>query len=572
MFGSPCPPPSGAYLFHWVWTYKIKTEDNNRRKARAVCDGSSRGGQVRIFGHTYAPTPDITDLRIFFALAALAGHLVYGADVSNAFAEADAPAQVYYMRVDAQFRDWWAHLGRPPIPEGYVIPILRNLQGHPEAPRQWSKHIDTILQDFGFTPTVHAPCLYRALIQGEDVLFLRQVDDFAIATSNPCIYNQICDALDAKFCVPMKRQGLLEHYNGIDIIQTQDFITLHSGSYLRKILSNHGWDDLQPARLPMLADNGHINSLDNAIPPTSATDIQALEDNQFKYRGAIGELIWAMITCRPEISFPVIKLSQFSINPALEHYNAVKHVFRYLSGTLDYGLTYWRQAPNHALPFKSPPPLLSAPMDQPISHVPSDSGAHYSPFAVFGYVDSDWATDTRHRRSISGIVFKLAGAAVAWKCRVQPTVSLSSTEAEFLAASDAGKLALYLRSILDELHVPQIHATVLYEDNRGALLMAHAGQPTRHSRHIDIRHYALLDWVDCDLLALEDVASGLNAADIITKQTGSILFARHLDNISGRVRPSLGSLEPVSLPPFRARGGVSLTSPVCTASRSVTAV
>jgi hypothetical protein len=81
-----------------------------------------------------------------------------------------------------------------------------------------------------------------------------------------------------------------------------------------------------------------------------------------------------------------------------------------------------------------------------------------------------------------------------------------------------------------------------------------------------------LDWVDCDLLALEDVASGLNAADIITKQTGSILFARHLDNISGRVRPSLGSLEPVSLPPFRARGGVSLTSPVCTASRSVTAV
>ena len=84
------------------------------------------------------------------------------------------------------------------------------------------------------------------------------------------------------------------------------------------------------------------------------------------------------------------------------------------------------------------------------------------------------------------MVFKLAGAAISWKCRVQPTISLSSTEAEFLAASDAGKMALYLRSILDELHVPQTFATLLYEDNRGNLLMAHAGQPTKQSCHIDI--------------------------------------------------------------------------------------
>jgi hypothetical protein len=81
-----------------------------------------------------------------------------------------------------------------------------------------------------------------------------------------------------------------------------------------------------------------------------------------------------------------------------------------------------------------------------------------------GYVDSDWAADIRHRRSIFGVVFKLAGAAIAWKCCVQHTVSLSSTEAEFLAASDAGKMALYLRSILDELDIPQWFATGLYED------------------------------------------------------------------------------------------------------------
>jgi hypothetical protein len=147
----------------------------------------------------------------------------------------------------------------------------------------------------------------------------------------------------------------------------------------------------------------------------------------------------------------------------------------------------------------------------------------------------------RHHRSISGIVFKLAGAAIAWKFRVQPTVSLSPTEAEFLAASDAGKMALYLRSILDELHVPQTFATLLYEDNRGALLMAHAGQPTKQSQHIDIRHYALTDWVERDLV----VPSGFNAADAITKQTRGILFARHLDTITGRLAPPYVSSFPL---------------------------
>ena len=61
-------------------------------------------------------------------------------------------------------------------------------------------------------------------------------------------------------------------------------------------------------------------------------------------------------------------------------------------------------------------------------------------------------------------------------------------------------MILYLRSILDEINVPQENATVMYEDNQGALLMANAGQPTRRTRHVDIREFALLDWVERDLV------------------------------------------------------------------------
>ena len=171
MFGQPCITPPGAAIFHWTWIYKIKEEDYDCKKAHAVCDGSTCGGHAQIIGQTYAPTPDMTDLRLFFALAALENKLVFGADVSNAFAEAHAPAQVYFLRIDVQFREWWSRKGQLPIPQGHVVPILKNLQGHPEAPRQWSKHIGTILHQFHFVPTVHAPCLHPATFADEDVLF-----------------------------------------------------------------------------------------------------------------------------------------------------------------------------------------------------------------------------------------------------------------------------------------------------------------------------------------------------------------------------------------------------------------
>jgi hypothetical protein len=96
----------------------------------------------------------------------------------------------------------------------------------------------------------------------------------------------------------MKRQSLLTHYNGFDIVQTRDYITLHCGSYIRKLLANHGWSDMHAKLLPMSSDNEHIHALDTAVPPPSNARHLALENGHFRYRSAIGELIWAMITCR----------------------------------------------------------------------------------------------------------------------------------------------------------------------------------------------------------------------------------------------------------------------------------
>ncbi len=152
------------------------------KKARCVCDGSPCTGQATILNKTYANCVDQTSSRLFYGIAAAENLLIFGADVSNPFAEAPPPKQGFYIHPDRAFWEWWVnHKHDPPLANGEVIPILSAMQGHPELPRLWEKHTDAILRKIGLVPTVHGPCLYLRLINGKQIIFKRQVDDFAIA-------------------------------------------------------------------------------------------------------------------------------------------------------------------------------------------------------------------------------------------------------------------------------------------------------------------------------------------------------------------------------------------------------
>ncbi len=173
MFGDPVAVANGHAIFHLVWTYVIKSLDG-RKKARCVCDGSTRSGSVQVLDETYTNCVDQTSLRLFYAVAAAENLLVFGADVSNAFAEAPPPKQGFYIHPDKAFNDWWVqHKKRTPIPTSHVIPVLSVMQGHPESARLWEKHANAILQELGLTPTVHEPCLYSGNVAGKWVIFKR---------------------------------------------------------------------------------------------------------------------------------------------------------------------------------------------------------------------------------------------------------------------------------------------------------------------------------------------------------------------------------------------------------------
>jgi len=124
-----------------------------------------------------------------------------------------------------------------------------------------------------------------------------------------------------------------------------------------------------------------------------------------------------------------------------------------------------------------------------------------------------------------------------YKTKFQSTVALSSTEAEFIAACKAAKVILYIRSILDDVNVRQDTATTLYEDNQGALRMVKSGQPTKRTRHMDTKHFALQQWVDQDLLSLRRINTADNESDLMTKNLGRSLFYRHMEYLMGKILP-----------------------------------
>jgi hypothetical protein len=280
--------------------------------------------------HTYAACVDQNAARIFYALTAQDNYVIAGADAANAFAEASGPKVIYYIRPDEQFKNWWQyHLKRPPIQPDDVVPVLGNMQGHPEAPRLWSNHIHSILQRIGLKPTTHEKCLYTGTVGGHKIYLMQQVDDFAVAAPSLEIANILLSHIDENLREPLKFQGIIKYFNGITMAQSKNFVQISCEQYLTRVFDRHGWTTITSRAAakstPLSSDSKILAEIETTSGPTTIPESRALEKEMgFSYRAAIGELIYALVTCRPDISFASIKLSQYSMNPARCHYIAVK--------------------------------------------------------------------------------------------------------------------------------------------------------------------------------------------------------------------------------------------------------
>jgi hypothetical protein len=147
---------------------------------------------------------------------------------------------------------------------------------------------------------------------------------------------------------------------------------------------------------------------------------------------------------------------------------------------------------------------------------------------LVGYSDSDWAGDVRDAKSTTGLFFQYDGAPVLWISRKQDCVSLSSTEAEYVALSEAVKECLWIRALLQEMGefsaMPK--ATTIYEDNQGCLKLATTECFEKRTKHINVRFNFVKEQKDRGAVVYEYCPTESMVADILTKPLASIKIKR----------------------------------------------
>jgi hypothetical protein len=191
--------------------------------------------------------------------------------------------------------------------------------------------------------------------------------------------------------------------------------------------------------------------------------------------------MYAALGTRPDISFAVSFLAQFMQNPGRPHWEAVKRVFRYLKGTKGTCLV-----------------------------IGGSQGG------LEAYSDADWASQ-EHRHSISGYVFTIDGGAVSWSSKKQPIVALSTTEAEYIAATHAAKEALWIRAFLADIARPLEKPITIHLDNISAISITKNDEFHPRTKHIDIRYHFIRHATREGLIHVDYVPTDDMAADMFTK-------------------------------------------------------
>jgi hypothetical protein len=531
MYGEPCPRPPDAIVLRQHWMYKIKSDGT--RRARNCCDGSKRAApELHRLSSTYSSCIEHPCMRLFMALSASLNMQILAADARDAYAHSSAPSVPTYVVIDDAYAEWYFERNGIQLDRSMVLPVRHALQGHPEAGALWETHINHILTEVGFTSTTHERNIYQMTYKDHRILLCRQVDDFCISCTDPVIADEVLD----KICavkdyegkhIDLVKLGICTAYNGLDVSQTRDYTALSVSTYIQRLLLQHGWEtpsleERKPGSKPFEPISPSIvPDLDTVGPSENTSEHAALQTQYgFSYRGLLGELIYAYVVCRLDIGYAITLLARFSAAPAKIHYQALRRVAIYLRHTADWSLIYWRPKP--CLAFE-PGSHTALPSDPSLPRFPSAS----SPLELTGFVDASHATCLRTRRSVTGFCLCLAGAAVAYKTKVQPTVATSSTEAELIAAVHAAKVTKYLRTVLRELGFPPTGPTILHEDNQAAINMINASRPTERARHIDIQHFAIQEWRQRGDIIMQHLPGIINPADQLTKNLGWILHSRH---------------------------------------------
>ena len=449
------------------WVFRIKRNADgsiDRYKARLVAKGYSQVEGVD-YSETFAPVAKMTSLRMLLAMAAIEDLELQQLDVKTAFLNGMLEEEIFMEQ-----------------PEGFVAPgkehlvckLERSLYGLKQAPRAWYErlHAHLVKQQFERCAADHSVYVSR---KGADfMIVLVYVDDLILASNSPTMLQQFKVVMEAEF--KMSDLGEANLFLGLQLVRDRKerVIRLMQTRYAEDVLRRFGMEESKPISTPMVPHS----------PLAKGDTVVSAEDKAW-YRSAVGSLMYLMVSTRPDLAYAVGAVSKYVEAPSPDHVAAVKRILRYVRGTSDYAL-----------------------------HL----GSSETPPRLYGYCDADWASCPDDRVSISGYVFYLGDGAISWSSKKQPSVAVSTTEAEYMAMSHACREVIWLRRLAAGMRVRMEEGgTLLKVDSKSAIQLAKNQTYHGRTKHIEVHHHLVREKVERGVLVVEYCPTEEQVADVLTK-------------------------------------------------------
>jgi hypothetical protein len=283
--------------------------------------------------------------------------------------------------------------------------------------------------------------------------------------------------------------------------RTHRIIRVSQSDLVTNLLEDWGMMDCKTSLVPL----SHNLSKLPPCSPNACPDIPNA-DITLAYQRLVGSITYLAICTHPDLAYSAMALGQYNASPTRDHLVAAKGVLRYLAGTIHFGLTF--SLCNQSL-------LESVQL-------------HAS---ACGLSDSDWASDEKDWKSISGYCFYFCNSLVSWSARKQRTVSTSSTESKYYALANTVKEAIWIKLFLTitKLHTP--HAIPLLCDNQSTRAIATTDAISPRMKHIDVQYHFIWEHTTSGLFPLHWVPMSDMVADVFTKPLLTVLFQHHRDNL-----------------------------------------
>ena len=469
----------GRRLIKLVWVYKRKR--NGKMKARLCVQGCCQQPGVD-YDQTHCATMRGASLRLLSALAGQHNLKMRRWDFVSAYLQGQLETNeaVYCLPPHGPY----GRVG----PDGRqkVWKVVKPVYGMAQAGRRWQRTLFPWLTGWGLKPCDADPCVFHLKREVstpngprlDSLVVGCYVDDLFILYNNSdehSLYAQFTKALSDKWDVD--DEGDVSDLLNIEIVRGERHVLLRQTAYIEKMCKQ--WLPDGPPNNVQMNSTPHTDDL----PALVLDATQSVDDPDpvllKRYQSLVGALLYAATNTRPDVAYAVGLLCRAMSRPSSALFESALRVLAYLYRHRHIGLRYEAS-------------------QEPLS----------------GMADADWAV----RHSTSGYVFTLSRAAISWGSKRQPTIALSSCEAEIMSASEACKEAIYLDRLVAELGYKQDDDPVhLSLDNKAAIDSAYNPENHAKTKHIERRHYFIRELVENNRIVVPFVPSEANLADFFTK-------------------------------------------------------